>query len=172
MRLKLLRGAAICGLTALLSTTAQALPEDASQPIHISADSASINDNTGVTVYTGQVEIVQGSMKLRGDRVELYRSAEGEVSRIVSTGSPAQFEQQPKAGQPVTQAYGNRMEYQIPSQEITISEQARIEQGQDTFSGERIVYNMSKAIVDAFSGESSGQRVQMVIQPKSKGAAQ
>ncbi len=153
-------------LVLLASAAAFALPDDVEQPIQISADSASINDNTGVTVYSGRVEIVQGSMKIRGDRVELYRDGSGEVSRILSFGQPARFEQQPKAEQPVTQASGLRMEYRIAAQEITISEQAKVEQAQDTFSGDRIVYNMSKAIVDAYSGQNDDQRVRMVIQPR------
>lgn len=172
MRLRLTLPAAICSLAFWLSSPALALPEDSSQPIHIGADSASMNDNTGVTIYRGQVEIVQGTMKIRGDQVELYRNADGEVDRIVSIGQPAEFEQQPRADDPVTHAYGLRMEYRVNQQEVTITQQARVEQGQDTFTGERIVYNMDKAIVDAFSSESGEQRVKMVIQPKQAGDQQ
>lgn len=170
MRLKRLLQAAICTLTLSLAEQALALPEDASQPIHISADSASINDNTGVTVYTGDVHIQQGTMQIRGDRVELYRNDAGEVDRIVSVGKPAEFEQQPQAEDPITYAYGLHMEYLVNAQQVTITEQARVEQGQDTFTGERIVYNMERAVVDAFSSESGQTRVQMVIQPKNDGA--
>jgi lipopolysaccharide export system protein LptA len=171
MRLNPLLQAAICTLTLSLAGPALALPEDASQPIHISADSASINENTGVTVYSGDVNIEQGTMKIRGDRVELYRNAAGDVNRIVSVGTPAEFEQQPRASDPITYAYGLRMEYRVDAQEVTITEQARVEQGQDVFTGQRIVYNMDRAIVDAYSSESGDTRVQMVIQPKNDGGA-
>jgi len=170
MRVNRLLQAALCSLALIgVASPALALPEDRAQPIHISADSASMNEKTGVTVYSGRVEISQGTMKIRGDRVELYRSAGGEVDRIVSVGQPAEFEQQPKANDPITHAYGLRMEYRIGAQQVTISEQARVEQGQDTFTGERIVYNMDKAIVDAYSSQNGDQRVKMVIQPKSNG---
>ncbi|GGB83603.1 lipopolysaccharide export system protein LptA [Marinobacterium zhoushanense] len=173
MRAKRLLQATLCCLA--LSSAAPsvlALPEDRSEPINISADSASINEKTGVTVYSGRVEISQGSMKIRGDRIELYRSGDGDVDRIVAIGKPAQFEQQPKADEPVTHAYGLRMEYRISAQTVTINEQAKVEQGQDTFTGERIVYNMDKAIVDAYGSEDGDQRVKMVIQPKSSRNAQ
>jgi lipopolysaccharide export system protein LptA len=151
-----------------LPTLAQALPEDRQQPIHISADQATMNERTGVTVYTGNVEIVQGTMVIRGARVELHRNDTG-VQRIISTGSPAQFQQQPSLDQPLTKAYGLRMDYRVPQQEVTITDEARVDQGRDTFTGERIVYNMEKAVVDAFgSNKDSGQRVQMVIQPKNE----
>ncbi len=150
----------------LLPVLAQALPDDHNQPINISADRASINERTGITVYTGNVEIRQGSMLIKGARVELHREASG-VSRIVSTGSPAEFHQQPKADAPLTKAYGKRMDYQVNRQEVTISESARIDQGQDSFSGEKIIYNMQQAVVNAFgSDNANGERVRMVIQPR------
>lgn len=152
-----------------LPTLASALPEDRQQPIHISADRASINERTGLTVYTGNVEIVQGSMVIRGARVELHRDDTG-VQRIIATGQPAEFQQQPRHDQPLTKAYGERMDYRVAQQEVTITESARVDQGRDTFTGERIVYNMNKAVVNAFgSDQESGQRVQMVIQPKTEG---
>ncbi len=152
-----------------LPALAQALPEDQQQPIHISADHASMNERTGITVYTGNVEIVQGTMVIRGARVELHRNDEG-VQRIISTGKPAQFQQQPKHDQPLTKAYGERMDYRVNKQEVTITEAARVDQGRDTFTGERIVYNMKQAVVNAYGSEKdSGQRVQMVIQPKTEG---
>lgn len=172
MRLNRLLQIATCALTLSLTGVAQALPEDASQPIHISADSASINENTGVTVYKGNVHIQQGTMKIRGDRVELYRNAAGDVNRIVSVGQPAEFEQQPQAEDPLTYAYGLHMEYLVDAQKVTITDEARVEQGQDIFTGQRIIYNMEQAIVDAFSSEGGDTRVQMVIQPRNDGASQ
>lgn len=149
-----------------LPAAAQALPDDHNQPINISADRASINERTGITVYTGNVEIRQGSMLIKGARVELHRQGNG-VSRIISTGSPAEFHQQPEADASPTRAYGLRMDYQVNRQEVTITESARVDQGQDSFSGERIVYNMEKAVVNAFgSDDANGERVRMVIQPR------
>ncbi|MBP0048794.1 lipopolysaccharide transport periplasmic protein LptA [Marinobacterium sp. AK62] len=143
-----------------------ALPDDRNQPISVSADRASINERTGVTVYTGRVEIQQGSMLIKGARVELHRNDAG-VERIISTGSPAEFQQRPQADAPLTRAYGKRMDYRVTQQEVTITESARVDQGQDTFTGERIVYNMDKAIVNAFGSNSEdGERVRMVIQPR------
>lgn len=157
-------------LTALLltfSTSVQALPEDRNQPINVSADRASMNERTGITVYTGDVEIIQGSMEIRGERVELHRAADGSIDRIISTGKPAKFQQQPSAEQPLTKAYGDKMDYRVKQQEITITENARVDQAKDTFTGERIVYNMERALVNAFgSDRKGGERVKMVIQPK------
>ena len=51
--------------------------------------------------------------------------------------------------------------------EITITGKARVVQQTDSFTGQKIVYNLDKSLVNAFGGEGEkGQRVQMVIQPK------
>ncbi|MGY8869999.1 MAG: lipopolysaccharide transport periplasmic protein LptA [Pseudomonadales bacterium] len=153
-------------ISALFSSFCFALPNDREQPIHISADSARIDDNTGTTTYKGNVLMTQGSMEIRAAKVDLYRKKD-DVSLIIATGSPANFRQKPSASQPVTNAFGEKLEYKIAEQTVTITGQARVEQDRDTFSGERIVYQMKKAIVNAYSGSgSSGQRVQMIIQPK------
>ncbi|EXJ12720.1 Lipopolysaccharide export system protein lptA precursor [Nitrincola nitratireducens] len=152
----------------VLSSLAFALPEDRNQPIHVSADQASLNEATGVSVYSGNVEIKQGSMILKGSRVELHRDNQGSIARIVSSGNPAEFQQQSVASQPVTRAYGNQMDYRIPTQLITITGNAQVQQANDRFTGQRIVYNMDKSIVDAFGSEQpGGQRVEMIIQPRS-----
>jgi lipopolysaccharide export system protein LptA len=160
-------------LAALLSLgiagTCQALPTDRNQPIHVSADRATMDDNSGITTYSGNVEIEQGSLKIKARSVDLHRNNDG-VSRILATGN-VQFQQQASSDKPVTNAYGERMDYQVQRQEITITGDARVVQQKDTFTGQKIVYNLDKSLVNAFSSEDGkGQRVQMVIQPK--GAAQ
>lgn len=155
-------------ISVCLSPLSFALPTDSQQPIHISADSAQIDDNTGTTTYEGNVIMTQGSMEIRAAKVDLFRT-NNEVSHITAIGSPANFRQQPSIEQPITDAYGQTLNYKITDQTVTITGQARVEQAGDTFSGERIIYQMNKAIVNAYSGRgSSGQRVQMVIQPKAK----
>lgn len=151
----------------VVSLPALALSDDQEQPIHVSADQASMNELTGVAVYTGTVEIRQGTMTLEGSRVEMHRDSQGNISRIITTGSPARFEQQASPEQPLTKAYGLHMDYRVPTQTVTITEDARVTQDADEFTGERIIYDMDKSVVDAFRSESQdGQRVQMVIQPR------
>lgn len=154
-------------LLILLSWNCFALPDDQNQPIHVSADQASMNEMTGIAVYSGDVEIRQGTMSIKGSRVEMHRDTQGNISRIITTGSPAQFQQQASPNQPLTTAFGLHMDYRIPTQTVTITEKARVTQDADEFTGERIVYNMDKSVVDAFRSEAQGgQRVQMIIQPK------
>lgn len=155
-------------LLLLMSASVQvmALPDDRNKPIHVSADSATRNDQSGITLYKGRVELAQGSMQITGNIVEIRQNDSG-LRAIVAKGKPAKYQQKPAPGEEITYAYGQRLEYNINTQKLTITGQAKVTQGSDTFSGNKIVYDMRKSIVDAFSDNSlNGERVKMVIQPK------
>ena len=153
-------------LSALFSGLASALPEDKSQPIHIAADSANMNELTGITVYKGAVNVQQGTLKIEGSTVEL-KQKNGGVTNIKALGSPAHYEQKPNKQEPLTHAYGNKLDYDTTAEILVITGKAKVTQGGDVFTGDRIVYNMKKSTIEAFSDDkSSNERVIMVIQPK------
>ena len=47
--------------------TVSALPNDRSQPINLSSDKATYENNQGI--YTGNVNMSQGSLKIRADKL-------------------------------------------------------------------------------------------------------
>ncbi|MBQ0757622.1 MAG: lipopolysaccharide transport periplasmic protein LptA, partial [Amphritea sp.] len=156
----------LCAFLLCLPSLVQALPEDAHQAIHITADSATRNDKTGITIYSGDVILTQGSMKITGQSLEL-RQTKKAVTSIIAKGRLAQFQQRPAADKEITHAYGKVLDYNIRTKELEITGQAKVSQGTDSFSGNRIVYDMKKSTVNAFGDNSSkGERVQMIIQPK------
>lgn len=65
----LLKQAALVGLVVLSSSTVFAIPSDRNQPISLLADRATYNEKTGITTYTGNVIIEQGTMKLQADSI-------------------------------------------------------------------------------------------------------
>ena len=71
----------------LVSQLCLALPDDREQPIHISADEALRDEKRGVTVYSGNVQMNQGSMHIEADRVTIYH-IEAEADKIVARGQP------------------------------------------------------------------------------------
>lgn len=142
---------------------AQALPEDRQQPIDVVADNATMDETSGVTVLTGNVKIVQGTMLITSAKLDISRDENGDISKMVATGKPAYFQQIQQKGQPLTKAYGSTMVYLVTNQTVTITGNARVEQQKDKFTGEKVIYHMDKAIVNAIGGK---QRVKMIIQPK------
>lgn len=75
------------------SIAAFALPSDRNQPITLLADRATFNERTGVTTYSGNVIIEQGTMKLQANSIVANLNNKRQISLITATGSPAQFQQ-------------------------------------------------------------------------------
>ena len=55
-------------VVALVATSAAALPEDRTQPIHLEASRGQLDQKTGISVYEGNVTISQGSCLLYTSR--------------------------------------------------------------------------------------------------------
>ncbi len=155
-------------LLILLPIYAQALPGDRDQPIKIAADSAELNEREGIAVYVGKVQMQQGSMQIEADKVTLYSDDSG-IRRVIAIGKPAHYNHRRVASEPITHAYGDRIEYDVNKGQVVLTRNAVLVQDGDTFSGNTIFYDQKQGLVNAQSDSEKGsQRVQMVIQPKKK----
>jgi lipopolysaccharide export system protein LptA len=146
--------------------TVPALSSDQDQPIQIEADGVEIDDGRGVSVYTGNVEIQQGSMRLWADQVTLHHSKSHEAQRLIAVGRPARYRQLLDGDHGEVKARALRMEYDAGSEEIVLKEQAELTQGKDRFSSDRIVYDRNKALVKAGASAQGKQRVRITFDPK------
>lgn len=148
----------------MLPTLLQALTSDKDQPMTLEADSVSIDDSTGVSLYEGNVVITQGSLKLWADRVRVYRR-DGKTVKIVSEGKPTHFEQLTDDQEKI-RGHALRAEFYPEKDELMLFDDAVLEQGEDRFSSDRIRYNRGAAQVRAGTSAQGKQRVQVVIEPQ------
>ena len=165
------------GLLALLllasGTAALALPDDQKQPIQIEADGVEIDDGRQLSIYTGNVDIRQGSMHLQADRVTVHHRQSRQPHRIVAEGRPARFRQLAKKGGKEVKARAMRIEYDANSEAVVLIGNAVLTQDKDSFRSDRIVYDRGKAVVNAGaavagSGKKKGERVRITIDPGSR----
>jgi len=146
----------------------QALTSDKDQPMQLEADSVSIDDSTGVSLYEGNVVITQGSLKLWADRLWIYRH-DGKTEKLVSEGKPTHFEQLTDDKEKI-RGHALRAEFYPERNELLLFDDAVLEQGADQFSSDRILYNRISAQVKAGTSASGKQRVQVIIEPQKKSA--
>jgi len=151
----------ISGLLLTVAHNANALPDDKEQPINVSADNAIKNSNKGLTVYQGNVFITQGSIRITGDKVAIYDDA-GIISKMIATGNPAEFRQQPETESSETIANGSTIEYDITKEVLLLTENAKLEQGGDLTTSNKITYDIKSTVINA--GDKNG-RVIMTLQP-------
>lgn len=156
---------------ALLATgPASALDRDREQPIHIEADSVTIDDQKKVSHYRGAVRMSQGSIQATGDEITVYSDESG-PQRIITTGAPATFRQRPEGKDQDAYGQAQRIEHDTEREITLFAGEARFFQGQEEFTGQRIEYDAGRDQVRAQGGSDGNGRVRIVIQPKGKSDA-
>lgn len=151
----------------LLPALSHALESDKEQPLYVEADGAEINDKTGISVYTGNVVISQGSIKLNADKVTVTQKGE-KSDHIVAEGNPVKFQQQPDGNKALIRGQAKSADYHMDSEIIYMVGDAIMYQGEDTFRSDRITYDRVKGQVKAGASAKGKQRVKIAIQPQKK----
>lgn len=160
-------------VSAVIASPALALESDARQPISVLADSAEFNPDQGIAVYTGNVEIEQGSLKVKAHKITVYRNEAGEIDNIQATGQDKRvhLQQKPAPEDPVVHAYAMRIDYKAARQQVELTRQAYLKNGQDSFRGERILYHLQTRQIRAWGQDEDGQsenqdgRVKVILAP-------
>jgi len=150
----------------LASPQAQALSSDHEQPIEIESDGAELDEVRRVTVYTGNVVLTQGSIRMTGDRLTLNFDANNDLRHAVLKGAPARFRQTPDDRGPDRRARASEMEYYTMENRLLLRTEAVVWQGEDTFKGNTIEYDTLRHVVKARKGKAASDRVRITIQPR------
>lgn len=161
-------------LALFLSTLAQALESDAQQPIQIEAQQAEFNPETGIAVYTGNVLIQQGSLRIAAEQVTVYQDDQKAVKKVVATAiqSLVHLQQQPRSNEPLVQAYAQLIEYHAVTQEVLLQNDALLENGQDQFRGNQIRYHLQTRHIKAWGTDTKAAeqtdtpQVKIILYPK------
>lgn len=153
-------------LSLLLSGGAAALPEDRDQPIHITADQALRDEKKGMTIYSGNVHMNQGSMQIDADKITIYHTTE-DVERVIAVGNPARMQQQPDPEKGPVFARAHVITYYRDEERVHLEQEAHIERDGATVTGDSIDYFIAEELVKADSDQAqAGSRVQVVIPPQ------
>ena len=160
-------------LLLLSQSTSRAAEVEAVEKIFIDADHMQLNIETGYSVYTGNVKIRQGELKLTGDKVTVQQSND-EIERITVTGKPAFYNHVTENGENI-QAQSERMVYTASQNKLVMTINAQLTQPDNQVNSQKITYDTKKKIVIAgdknglsspSSGTDSKQRVNITLTPK------
>lgn len=131
-------------------------------PVNIQADSAQMDDRTGVAVYRGDVVVTHGDMTLWADQITIHTEDRRPV-RIEAEGNPARVES-PDLSQRQRIATARNMEYTFDDEVLVLLRDARIQTATEDTRGDRIRYDLINDVVRVEGRE--GERVQITIQPR------
>lgn len=152
-------------LASQLGGQALALSEDREMPITVDSDRAEADESEGITTYSGNVVMQQGSMRIEADQIIIHNDR-NKVTRIVALGTPARYQQKPSAKEGLVIAQAHRLEYNIAQGTLHLVREASLQQEGTSLSGARIDYDVRESVVRAGGDADQNERVKMVIPAK------
>jgi lipopolysaccharide export system protein LptA len=159
-----LPGTALLLLLLPVSGAGLAADRDRDQPINIEADRATLNEETGNSVYEGNVYVRQGTIVLQGKKMTVQLK-DNSIDTLVLTGDPATYRQRRDGEQSDRQAEAARIEFHARDDRVILLENARVWQAEDKeLRSDRIVFDLKSNTVDAGSNKP-GERVRITLQP-------
>ena len=166
-----LRVSLLLAMGLLSAGTAAALQSDSDQPINITSATQEADLNNNIAIFTGDVVIIQGSIEIHADRVEVYKAVpeKKQTTHIIAYGKPATFHQILDDGKPVD-ALGKKLAYDVDQKLINITGDGQVKQLNSQINAENLTYGLEKGQLTANCKGGSGcgktQRVTAVIDPK------
>jgi lipopolysaccharide export system protein LptA len=142
---------------------ATARTDDSEKPIHITADSAELNEKTGVSIYRGDVKMVQGTIILTGDIITVY-TANDEVDKMISVGELATYQETTDDGD-IVYAESEEMIHNSPEKKIELFRRGKITQVGNVIRSDYILYLTEEGLIDTGTKKD---RIEITIQPKTK----
>ena len=147
----------------LLNNTCWALQTDRQQPIKVEADKASIEKQSGTSTYNGNVVVRQGSMRISADTLTIT-THQGKFQKMVAQGNPTTFQQKTDSKHKSISSSARKITFLADKDIVIFEKNAVLKQGKNTFSSNRIVYDIKVDQVNA-GKQSGGDRVTITIQP-------
>lgn len=157
-------GAAALAVALLLAgAQAQALPEDADQPINIRADTVEYDQSGNRIIYRGSVQVDQGTLRVTAETMTIDLQDGNKVKRITAEDTPARYQQQIEVNKAPVRAEALTIVYHTQDERVDLKGSANLEQEGSTLTGDLIVYDIVAGRVDASATEEAP--VTMVLQP-------
>lgn len=158
-----------------LAVPAHAEKADRSKPIHLEADRVVVDDAKQVATFTGNVVLTQGTMVLRGDRMEVRQDKNG-FRQGTTWGNLAYFRQKRDNADELIEGWAERIEYDSRSDKVQMFNRAMLKRGQDQVQGSFISYDAATELFQVTGGTTAAgakpgdSRVRAIFQPKTKEA--
>lgn len=112
------------------------LDQDTTQPVQVTADQLAVNNADGTAIFTGNVVVTQGEMKLAAGEVKVtYGTEQNDIESLIASG-----------GVTVTNlgdaAEAQEAVYTIDSGVIVLSGDVLLTQGPSAMAGQKLTINL------------------------------
>ena len=112
------------------------MQQDTDAPVEVTADQLQVNQSDGTALYTGNVVIGQGEMRLAAPRVlVIYTEGQGRIDRLEASGGVTLV-----SGEEAAEA--ERADYSIDTGTVVMTGNVLLTQGNNALTSERMVVNL------------------------------
>ncbi|MFN4129921.1 MAG: lipopolysaccharide transport periplasmic protein LptA [Paracoccaceae bacterium] len=112
------------------------LQQDTSLPVEVTSDSLSVDQASGAAVFTGNVAVKQGEMRLTAGTIRVEYTADGEgIDRLIASGGVT-------LASPTDAAEAAEAVYTIASGIVVMTGDVFLTQGSAAISGQKFTLNL------------------------------
>lgn len=152
------------------------LPQKRDEPVRITSATLEVRDKSKMAMFSGDVHVVQGETEVRCNTLTVYydeeRDKAGAAKKAPATegsrGNQQIRRMEAKGNVVVTQkeqrAVGDRAEFDMRSNTVTMIGNVVVTKGDDVLRGQRMVVDLTTGVARV---ESGGGRVEGIFQSKS-----
>lgn len=154
-------------LTATFGSFAFALDDDKNQPISVQADSVSIDNKTGTSIYEGNVVVINGSTHLTAAKATITMAKDNKIKEAEADGQgdiQAHYWTLTDPQKPELHAFADIIRIFPEKKLVYLIGHAKVNQGEDVYQAPEIEYNTETQHV--FSPKSIQGRTVILIHPK------
>lgn len=157
---------------AFATSNAIAEKADRDKPINLEADRVTVDDAKQISTFEGRVVLTQGTLIIRGDRMEVRQDAQG-FKHGTTWGNLAYFRQKRDGYDEFIEGWAERIEYDGRADTVQLFVRASMKKGGDEVRGNYISYDANSEFFQVVGGGAQAKggedgRVRAVIQPKPK----
>lgn len=160
----------LLSLLSVVSLSAWGEKGDRDKPVHLEADNVTLDDVRKLSVFQGNVLLVQGTLMIRADQVEGRQNDEG-LQSVTALGNPVSFRQKRDGVDEYVEGFAARAEYDSVQSLLTLRGNARLRKGGDEIRGEQITYDARTEfykVVGQQNVAGPAGRVRVTIKPRPK----
>ncbi|STY29731.1 OstA family protein [Legionella wadsworthii] len=153
----------------LFISSAHAMTEDQEKVMHVMADAADLSQQQHKGVYTGNVSLVQGTTNLQADKAVTLGNEKNQLVVAIANGTKgkqAHYWTTTDPKKPPLHAYADIIRYYPLRHLIELVGNARVEQGENSFSAAKISYDTVKQHV--LSQGDGNKRITIIYHPEKK----
>lgn len=157
-----------CAIALLFTSTIFALPSDNFKKLFISSDSASINRTTGISIYTGNVEITRGTTQVTADKLTTYSDKKDQIQKAIAVGTKdnlASYQTMTAENKPILIAKAITITYFPQKHYVILDGDASVIQGINTIKSPHLEYDLQKQILITNESPKEKNRTTIIIQP-------